>query len=149
MTIAELPALIVPSSEVLDDLPVAVIGAGPIGLAAAAHLLERDVDVVVVEAGPTVGTAVKAWGHTRLFSPWEYLVDAAGGRLLDTVGWHAPDAHKLPFGSELVAEYLLPLAATPELSPRIRYGSSVTDVVRQGMDSTRSTGRATTPFLLR
>lgn len=149
MTIAELPALIVPSSGVLDDLPVAIIGAGPIGLAAAAHLLEREVDVVVFEAGPTVGTAVKAWGHTRLFSPWEYLVDVAAGRLLDKVGWHAPDAHKLPFGRELVEEYLLPLAATPELSPRIRYGSSVTDVVRQGMDRTRSSGRATTPFLLR
>ncbi|WP_104191447.1 hypothetical protein [Cryobacterium sp. Y82] len=105
MTIAELPALIVPSLEVLDDLPVAIIGARPIGLAAA-------------------------------------------GRLLDKVGWHAPDAHKLPFGSELIKEYLLPLAATPELSPRIRYGSSVTDVVRQGMDRTRSTGHATTPFLL-
>jgi NADPH-dependent glutamate synthase beta subunit-like oxidoreductase len=31
----------------LTGLPVAVIGAGPVGLAAAAHLLERGVEVVV------------------------------------------------------------------------------------------------------
>lgn len=33
-----------------DQLPVAVIGAGPIGLAAAAHLAERNVPFIVVEA---------------------------------------------------------------------------------------------------
>lgn len=149
MTIAELPALTVPSTRKLDGLPVAIIGAGPVGLAAAAQLLERDIDVVVFEAGETAGSAVKAWGHTRLFSPWEYLVDEAAGRLLDKTEWHAPAAKKLPFGRELVEDYLLPLAATPELAPRIRYHSTVTDVSRQGMDRTRSTGRSTTPFLLR
>jgi thioredoxin reductase len=149
MTIAELPTLTVPSTRKLDGLPVAIIGAGPVGLAAAAQLLERGVDVVVFEAGDTAGTAVQAWGHTRLFSPWEYLVDEAAGRLLDKTDWHAPAAKKLPFGHELVHDYLLPLAATPELSPRIRYNSTVTDVSRQGMDRTRSTGRNTTPFVLR
>lgn len=149
MTLAELPTLTVPSARQLDGLPVAIIGAGPVGLAAAAQLLERGVDVVVFEAGETAGSAVKAWGHTRLFSPWEYLVDEAAGRLLDRTDWHAPAATKLPFGRELVEDYLLPLAATPELAPRIRYRSTVTDVSRQGMDRTRSTGRSTTPFVLR
>ncbi|WP_234031314.1 FAD-dependent oxidoreductase [Mycetocola zhujimingii] len=138
-----------PSPRTLDKLPVAIIGAGPVGLAAAAQLLERGIDVVVFEAGETAGSAVAAWGHTRLFSPWEYLVDEAAGRLLDKTEWHAPAAKKLPFGRELVEDYLLPLAATPELAPRIRYQSTVTDVSRQGMDRTRSAGRSSTPFLLR
>ncbi|GHD46811.1 FAD-dependent oxidoreductase [Mycetocola manganoxydans] len=149
MTIAELPALTVPSTRLLDTLPVAIIGAGPVGLAAAAQLIERGIDVVVFEAGASAGASVAAWGHTRLFSPWEYLVDEAAGRLLDQTEWHAPAAKKLPYGRELVDEYLLPLAATPELAPRIRYSSAVTDVSRQGMDRTRSSGRAATPFLLR
>ncbi|MBG6238634.1 thioredoxin reductase [Mycetocola sp. CAN_C7] len=149
MTIAELPTLSAPSTRKLDGLPVAIIGAGPVGLAAAAQLLERGVEVVVFEAGTSAGASVAAWGHTRLFSPWEYLVDEAAGRLLDKTDWHAPAAKKLPFGRDLVADYLLPLAATPELAPRIRYSSTVTAVSRQGMDRTRSTGRSTTPFLLR
>lgn len=149
MTIAVLPTLTIPASRKLDSLPVAIIGAGPVGLAAAAQLLERGVDVVVFEAGDTAGTAVKAWGHTRLFSPWEYLVDEAAGRLLDKTDWQAPAAKKLPLGRDLVEDYLLPLAATPELATRIRYQCTVTDVSRQGMDRTRSTGRSATPFVLR
>lgn len=149
MTTTELPTLTLPSSRKLDALPVAIIGAGPVGLAAAAHLLERGIDVIVFEAGPNAGSAVQSWGHVRLFSPWEYLVDEAAARLLDAAGWEAPDAKQLPYGRELVDNYLTPLAATAELTPRIRYNSTVTDVSRQGMDRTRSAGRSSTPFLLR
>lgn len=130
-------------------LPVAVIGAGPIGLAAAAHLLERGLDVVVLEAGDSAGAAVSQWGHTRLFSPWSELVDAASARLLDRAGWDAPQATRLPDGYELVSRYLEPLAATPELSSRIRYSHRVVAVSRRGMDRTRTAGRADAPFLLR
>ncbi|NRG43124.1 FAD-dependent oxidoreductase [Rathayibacter sp. VKM Ac-2835] len=133
----------------LTGLPVAVIGAGPVGLAAAAQLLERGLDVLVYEAGDSAGAAVQQWGHTRLFSPWEYLVDAAAGRLLDAAGWEAPAAKKLPTGHEFVRDYLAPLAATPQLAPVLRYRSRVTAVTREGMDRTRSVGRAGTPFLLR
>jgi thioredoxin reductase len=133
----------------LADLPVAVIGAGPVGLAAAAQLLERGLDVVVFEAGTSAGSAVQQWGHTRLFSPWEFLVDDAAARLLDRTDWNAPAAKKLPTGHELVRDYLAPLAATTELAPRIRYRSRVLAVSREGMDRTRSTNRGSTPFLLR
>ncbi|BDZ51456.1 flavoprotein [Frondihabitans sucicola] len=133
----------------LVGLPVAVIGAGPVGLAAAAHLLERGLDVLVLESGETAGSGVSSWGHVRLFSPWAEVVDPAAGRLLDAVGWDAPGATILPLGSDVVTEYLLPLAQTPALSAVIRYSSKVDAVSRQGMDKTRSQGRADVPFLLR
>ena len=131
------------------DLPVAVIGAGPVGLAAAAHLLERGLEPVVLEAGNRVGAAVSQWGHVRLFSPWEYDVDAAAVRLLERAGWNSPDRDALPTGAELVYCYLAPLAATPELAPRIRTGTRVVAVSRDGVDKTRSIGRAGRPYVVR
>jgi len=130
-------------------LPVAIIGAGPVGLAAAAHLIERGLPVVVFEAGDSAGAAVRTWGHTRLFSPWRYVVDAAARRRLETEGWIAPDADDLPTGDDLVDRYLDPLARTSALASVIRYGTRVEAVSRQGMDRTRSLGRASVPFLLR
>lgn len=132
-----------------DTLPVAVIGAGPVGLAAAAHLLEQGLEPVVLEAAGSVGGAVAEWGHVRLFSPWEYDVDAAAARLLARTGWEAPERAALPTGAELVARYLVPLAATPELRPRIRTGTRVVAVTREGVDKTRTVGRAGRPYVVR
>ena len=133
----------------LTQLPVVVIGAGPVGLAAAAHLLENGLTPLVLEAGSRPGTAVRAWGHTKLFSPWRYNLDAAAVRLLEPTGWTAPRLTALPTGHELVAEYLEPLAATEQLAPLIRTGTTVTAVTRQGMDKTHSRLRDETPFLVR
>ncbi|AUH43394.1 NAD(P)-binding domain-containing protein [Streptomyces sp. CMB-StM0423] len=132
-----------------DHLPVAVIGAGPVGLAAAAHLAERDVPFVVVEAGDAPATAVRAWSHIQLFSPWEYNADPAARRLLTAAGWEQPDASALPTGGDLVKQYLQPLAELPALAPHIRYGAAVTAISRQGIDRVRTTGRETAPFVLR
>ncbi|MFB0836836.1 MULTISPECIES: FAD-dependent oxidoreductase [unclassified Arthrobacter] len=137
------------SLESLQSLPVAVIGAGPVGLAAAAHLLERGLEPLVLEAGPTVGAAIRQWGHVRVFSTWKYNLDAASVRLLERSGWEAPRPTALPYGAQIVSEYLEPLAATPELKDRIRTGARVVAVSRQGMDKGRSQGRDTAPFLLR
>ncbi|MCS5733397.1 FAD-dependent oxidoreductase [Herbiconiux daphne] len=137
------------SSPRLAGLPIAVIGAGPVGLAAAAHLLERGHEVVVFESGDRPGSAVAEWAHVRLFSPWESLLDRASVRLLEAAGWTSPDPADSPTGAELLSRYLLPLAATPALSRCLRLNSRVTAVSRQGMDRTRSTARADTPFLLR
>ena len=70
-----------------STLPVAVIGAGPVGLAAAAQLLERGETPIVLEAGQTIGASMLGWGHVQLFSPWRYVVDAAAERLLRDSGW--------------------------------------------------------------
>jgi len=55
-----------------SDLPVVVIGAGPVGLAAAAHLLARGETPLVLEAGDAVGASIRQWSHVRFFSPWKY-----------------------------------------------------------------------------
>lgn len=129
--------------------PVLVIGAGPVGLAAAAHLHERGLPFQVVEQGAEVGAAIAQWGHTRLFSPWEYNVDAAARRLLQRHDWVAPSDDVLPTGQELRTDYLVPLAATPELAPAISYDTRVIAVSRLGLDKTRTADREATPFIVR
>lgn len=133
----------------LTELPVVVIGAGPVGLAAAAHLYERGITFTVLEAGDTPGAAVRQWGHVRVFSPWRYNIDPAARRLLDEAGWVAPDLEALPAGAELVTDYLQPLAELPQLKPHLRYGTRVEAISRLGLDRLRTAGRETTPFLIR
>ena len=103
--------------------PVVVVGAGPVGMAAAAHLASRGLDFVVVEAGADVAAAIGDWAHVRLFSPWRYDTDPAARALLESTGWTAPDPDALPTGGELIAGYLAPLAAHPRLAPHVRFGA--------------------------
>ncbi|WP_430866747.1 FAD-dependent oxidoreductase [Demequina aurantiaca] len=123
------------------DLPVVVIGAGPVGLAAAAQLLERGLEPLVIEAGESPGATVSTWGHVRLFSPWRYDIDDAARRLLEGTDWVEPDLDELPTGAELVSEYLTPLAATHAISSRLTTGTKVLAVARDGADKTRTLGR--------
>ncbi|WP_377644813.1 FAD-dependent oxidoreductase [Oryzobacter terrae] len=124
--------------------PVVVVGAGPTGLAAAAHLLERDLEVVVLERGEQAAAAVRSWGHVRLFSPWSELVDPAARRLLEPRGWTAPDPGGYPTGADWAARYLQPLADA--LGDRVRYGVTVTGVARRGRDRVVDAGREDEPF---
>ncbi|MCZ2837517.1 FAD-dependent oxidoreductase [Modestobacter sp. VKM Ac-2985] len=137
------------SANPTNDLPVVVIGAGPVGLAAAAHLLEQGMEPLVLEAGDQPAAAVRDWGHVRLFSPWEYDVDDAAVRLLEQTGWESPDRTALPTGTELVERYLAPLAATPQLAGRIRTGTRVVAVSRAGVDKTRTVGREGRAYVVR
>ncbi|WP_431268000.1 FAD-dependent oxidoreductase [Dankookia sp. P2] len=130
-------------------LPVVVIGAGPVGLAAAAHLLARGLEPLVLEAGPGIGAAVRAWGHVRMFSPWRYNTDAATRALLEAEGWSAPDPEAYPTGAKLVRDYLAPLAATPALRGRIRTGTRVVGVARADHGRLHDgAGRDAAPFVL-
>jgi thioredoxin reductase len=130
------------------NLPIAIIGAGPVGLAAAAHVLARGETPLVLEAGDSVGASIRKWGHVRLFSPWRYAIDTASEGLLAETGWVAPDPEGYPTGHELVDGYLAPLAATPQLRPHIRLGARVTAIARQGFDKMKTEGREDAPFVL-
>jgi thioredoxin reductase len=129
----------------VSDLPVVVIGAGPLGLAAAAQLLERGLTPLVLEAGTGAGSAIEQWEHVRTFSPWPELIDPAAVRLLEPTGWTTP-ASGFPTGREWIDGYLAPLAAA--LGGRVRYGSRVRAVSRLGRDRLISPGRAEAPFVV-
>lgn len=130
-------------------LPVAVIGAGPVGLAAAAHLLAAGEDPLVLEAGAAVGASVREWGHVRLFSPWAFNIDRVAVELLAGEGWTHPDPGAHPIGDALVRDYLEPLSTVPAIWQRLRLGVRVTTVTRAAQDKMRSPGRDGTPFRLR
>jgi thioredoxin reductase len=133
-----------------SDLPVVVIGAGPVGLAAAAHLAERGLDFVVLESGPSVAAAIEEWRHVKLFSPWRYDIDTAARHLLEQAGgWTEPDLETLPTGGDLIDDYLEPLAKTIALTEKIRYDAEVVAITRAGFDRIRTAGRENAPFLVR
>ena len=128
---------------------VAVIGAGPVGLAAGAHLLERGLTPIILEAGLEIADSVRQWSHVRLFSPWQYNIDNASQRLLDAVGWNGPAPDYYPTGAELIAGYLEPLAKRTELRKHIRTSSRVIDISRVGFDKVKTAGRENAPFEIR
>ncbi|WP_030040658.1 NAD(P)-binding domain-containing protein [Streptomyces resistomycificus] len=132
------------SVPTVDQLPVVVVGAGPIGLAAAAHLVGRGLEPLVLEAGPSAGTAVRAWSHVRLFSPWAEVTDPAAEKLLAPTGWSRPDGASYPTGGDWAELYLQPLADA--LGDRIRFGVTVTGVARAGRDRIVDSGRDEQPF---
>ena len=130
-------------------LPVAVLGAGPVGLAAAAHLLERGFTPLVLESGGQVGANLASYRHVRLFSPWQYNIDKAARALLLEHGWSAPPGGELPTAGALVDGYLAPLAALPVLAPHIKLAQRVVQISRAGVDKVKTRGRGDAPFLIR
>jgi thioredoxin reductase len=129
----------------MSSVPVVVIGAGPEGLAAAAHLLERGMTPLVLEQGKGPASAVAQWGHVRLFSRWPELVDSAATRLLAPTGWQEPETG-FPTGQEWIDEYLAPLATA--LSEYVRYDAKVIGVSRRGRDRLVDADRADQPFTI-
>ncbi|MGW2524978.1 NAD(P)-binding domain-containing protein [Streptomyces sp. NPDC001617] len=131
-------------AEPTVHLPIVVIGAGPVGLAAAAHLVGRGLEPLVLEAGPVAGSAVREWSHVRLFSTWAEVVDPAAEKLLAPTGWVRPDGTTYPTGGEWAEHYLQPLADS--LGDQVRYGTTVTGVARAGRDRIVDAGRDEQPF---
>ncbi|MFE4074754.1 FAD-dependent oxidoreductase [Peribacillus sp. YIM B13477] len=129
-------------------LPVAIIGGGPVGLAAAAHLLKKGEKFIVLEAGDSVGSSMLEWGHVRMFSPWKYNIDQAAKELLENAGWTAPDENALPTGRELVEEYLLPLSNLPEIKEQIILQAKVVGVAKKAHDKLKTGKRDNVPFQL-
>jgi thioredoxin reductase len=127
--------------------PVVVIGAGPVGLAAAAHLSMRGMPYLVLEASDGVAACFRSTAHVRLFSPWKMNIDGAAARVLEPHGWKAPDPDGMPTAGELRSLYLEPLASA--LSPNIRFGARVEGISRRGFDKVKTTGREDAPYVLR
>jgi thioredoxin reductase len=131
------------------SLPVVVIGAGPVGLAAAAHLVERSLTPVVFEAGASVGAGMRTWAQVRMFSPWEFTIDRAAARILARHGWTAPEPSAFPTGGDVAQLYLDALARTPEIAPHLRLGACVTAVSKQRRDRMKDAQRDDVPFVVR
>jgi glycine/D-amino acid oxidase-like deaminating enzyme len=125
---------------------LAIIGAGPVGLAAAAHALERGLQPIILERGDSVGSSVAKWGHVRLFSAWGHNIDAAAARLLSRYGGITPDISQYPTGNDLLARYLRPLSETSPIALQLKLRHRVTSITRLGLDKTKSKGREASPF---
>jgi thioredoxin reductase len=134
--------------ENVQTLPVAIIGAGPVGLAAAAHLSARNHPFILFEAGPTVAANILTWKHVRIFSPWRYNIDKAARAILSRTDWDEPDEDAIPSGEELYDQYLLPLSVTTPLKSHIHLESRVISVGRKNLDKLQSRGREKLPFTI-
>lgn len=132
----------------LQALPIAIIGSGPVGLAAAAHLVQRDIPFLLFEAGKDIAANVKSWEHVQVFSPWEYNLDVAAVELLEENGWQSPPKKVLPTGRELIEEYFQPLSELPSIAPHIRLGHRVIAVNRKNLDKLKTRNRDKQPFVV-
>ncbi len=132
-----------------NNLPVAIIGGGAVGLAAAAHLAQRKMPFVLFEAGSSVGANFLSWRHVRVFSPWKYNIDRAAEKLLSQTDWVVPDKEGLPTGKELVEDYFVPLANHPAILPNVHLNSKVLTIGRKGLDKMKTAGRENKPFSIK
>ncbi|TVX93724.1 NAD(P)-binding domain-containing protein [Paenibacillus agilis] len=129
-------------------LPVAIIGGGPVGLAAAAHLVSKGESFILFEASNEIAGNIKRWSHVRLFSPWQFNIDKAAKQLLEESGWKVPIVTNIPTGGELVEQYLVPLSNLPAMKPHIHVNANVTAVSRKGLSKVRTAERGQLPFVL-
>ena len=131
-----------------STLPIAIVGGGPVGLAAAAQLAERQQPFIVLEAGAEIASAVRQWGHVAMFSPWRYNIDRTARALLQATDWQAPPDTELPTGQQLIDRYLEPLSQHPAIAPSIRLNARVRAIGRKDFDKVRTKGRDQQPFAL-
>jgi hypothetical protein len=134
-----------------DKPHIAILGAGPTGLEAALTAAERGFPFTVYEAAPSVAGNVRAWGHVRLFTPWELNVSPRMRRHLKGVGTEAPAGAECPTGRELADHLFAPLAALEAIAPSLRLGTRVLAVGREGLlkhEEISTPARARRPFRL-
>ncbi len=130
---------------------VAILGAGPIGLEAALAVADAGLPFTVYEAAERIAASVRDWAHVRLFSPWSLNVSPRVRRRLRDAGAEPPHGEGYPTGGEFLEAVLEPLAALPEIAPRLRLGRRVMAVGRDGLvksDEIGTGARAHRPFRL-
>ncbi|MDZ4724654.1 MAG: NAD(P)-binding domain-containing protein [Leptospira sp.] len=127
-------------------LPTAIIGAGPVGMAAAAQLVHRNKSFIILEKGNDVGHHLSKWENVKMFSPWEYNIDKDAKDLLTEYNWIAPNSFELPTGGEFIQKYLRPLSNLPIIKPFLHLNSTVTAIHRFGIDKGKTAGRESFPF---
>lgn len=128
------------------NLPIVIIGAGPIGLATAAHLVEQNQSFILLEAGNEIAHNIRTWGHVTLFSPWRYNINKVAKSLLEGADWIEPNLETIPTGHELIDLYLKPLAELTQIKPSIRLNSKVVGISRQFNDKMKSKNRFNQTF---
>lgn len=131
------------------EFPVVVIGAGPVGLAAAAHLIKNGKVPIILEAGASIAANLETYRHVPLFSRWRHNMDCASLGLLASTGWVAPDLDVLPTAGEVIDDYLVHLSKVPAIASQLKLLHRVTHVTRLGYDKVRTKGRGLAPFLVR
>ncbi|SDK02910.1 NAD(P)-binding domain-containing protein [Sediminibacillus albus] len=115
----------------LAELPIVVIGSGPVGLAAAAHLNKYNQPFLILEKGSKIVSNILEWRNVQLFSHgnsiWMRLPNSYYKRLiglnLKLINW--------PTGKELVEEYLEPLANHPQIKERILYQAEILNITKK------------------
>ncbi|MEA2692611.1 MAG: hypothetical protein QOJ16_1998 [Acidobacteriota bacterium] len=112
---------------------VAILGSGPTGLEAGLAAAEAGLPFTLYEAAPEVAGNVRAWGHVRLFTPWEMNVSPRMRRSLEAAGFQGPSGADCPTGSELADRLFAPLAALPSVAPNLKLGTRVLAVGREGL----------------
>lgn len=130
----------------IDSLPTAIIGGGPIGLAAAAHLVSKGEKFILFEAGQTVGSNILEWRHVRMFSTWKYNIDQVARKLLEESNWTSPCDDELPTGGDLVEKYLMPLSQLPQIKENIILNAKVVGVAKKGLNKLKTANREEVPF---
>lgn len=130
---------------------LAILGAGPVGLEAALAAAERGWPFTVYEAAGGPAASVAAWGHVRLFTPWEIDASPRARARLAAAGRPLPEGAECPTGAELIERLLVPLAELPEVAPHLVTGARVVEVSRDGLVKSDEIGtgkRAERPFRL-
>ena len=114
------------------------------------------------EAGERVAANMRSWGHVQLFTPWSMSVSPRMRAVLNGAGERedavsasrpesVPDSDRCPTGMELVDRVLEPVARLPEIAPRLRLGTRVIEIGREGLLKNEEVGtgrRADRPFRL-
>ncbi len=130
---------------------VAILGGGPIGLDAALAAADRGWPFTVYEAAPTVGWAVREWGHVRMFTPWDMNVSPRMRAHLEAAGGAVPSGSAYPTGAQFADVLLDQVAALPALAGRIELGTRVEGIGREGLlkhEEIATDLRGQTPFRL-